>query len=175
MNLDRDGALLIAKREAIVLVAYQDGEHYSIGLGSNDPSLKAGDTITVAEAFARFKRDIAVREQALTDMLRVVVDQDQFNALFSLYYQSGNRNLRWLLPMINANAPKAVVAQCFPIREFSKNKAGEYMAGLEKRRRIEAAVYERGDYGEDPETVSLWRGDPRKTKPETYRVKPGDL
>ncbi|HET9535490.1 MAG TPA: hypothetical protein VFP43_09125, partial [Mesorhizobium sp.] len=90
-TLDKLGKLLIAKREAIVLIAYQDGEHRSIGMGSNDPSLRSGDTITVKQAFVRFAQDIARREQNLKNMFLREPSQDEFNALFSCYYQSGNR------------------------------------------------------------------------------------
>ena len=57
-KLDRNGKLFIANREALVLGAYWDGKHMSIGMGSNDPTLKAGDTITISEAFERFEDDI---------------------------------------------------------------------------------------------------------------------
>jgi hypothetical protein len=64
MKTSRDGILFIAGREALVLVAYEDGENkdgtprYSIGFGDN--SAKKGDRITTAAAWEKLVK--AVRE-----------------------------------------------------------------------------------------------------------------
>src|SRR3982750_3643296 len=90
-RLDRNGKLFIAKREGIALGAYQDGRHMSIGMGSNDPNLSVGDTITIEEAMERFSRDITKRETDLSKRIEVKPTQEQFNAFFSAYYQAGTR------------------------------------------------------------------------------------
>jgi len=178
MQLSRNGTIFLACREAIVTVAYQDGPHCSIGMGSNDPSLKPGDAITVKEAFARLKRDVASREAIVNRLLKVPVSQQQFDALFDLYYQNGNkpdgqgrRGFDHMASLINARDFGAAAAY-FP--ECDRNSAGQQMAGLHKRRVLEQAVFLRGDYG-DLSTVPFWPGDPKTTPRQTYTIQPGDL
>src|SRR6476659_2848064 len=102
MSLSRNGLLQLAGFEALVLTAYKDGEHHSIGFGSNDPKLKPGDTITAKEAFTRLKADVAKREPIVNKALKVPVTQHQFDALFSLYYQGGSDGLKAVADLINA-------------------------------------------------------------------------
>ena len=175
-TLDQRGKLLIAKREAIVLTAYQDGEHRSIGMGSNDPSLRSGDKITVKQAFERFAIDIARREQNLKNMFLREPSQDEFNALFSCYYQSGNRCVPWLVTLHNAKAPPQIVGETFSIRSFCTSKAGVYMTGLEKRRKIEGRVYASGEYEKDLWTIPLYHENPvTGAKSVPYEAVPEDL
>lgn len=172
MDLSTNGLRFIARREALVLVAYQDGPHKSIGFGSNDPSLKEGDRITAAEAFARLKQDVAPRARRVSNLLRKPVEQHQFDALVSLHYQSGNRYLPRIINLINeGNLHDA--AMTFP--SCDQNMAGERLPGLHKRRLLEQKLFMTGDYGIDLDEIPYWKGDPRKTKPETYHVQPGDF
>lgn len=178
MQLSRNGYIFLGCREAIVLVAYPDGPHLSIGCGSNDPSLRPGDTITVKEAFERLKRDVAAREAIVNRMLKVAVSQQQFDALFDLYYQNGNkpdgqgrRGFDHMAGLINAGRFDDAAAY-FP--ECCRNSAGESKDGLRKRRMMEQAVFLRGDYG-DLSAIPIWRGDPHTTLREIYRLQPGDI
>ena len=178
MQLSRNGAIFLACREAIVTVAYQDGQHCSIGMGSNDPSLKPGDTITVKEAFERLKRDVAAREAIVNRMLKVAVSQQQYDALFDLYYQNGNkpdgagrRGFDHMASLINARKFEDAAAY-FP--QCDRNSAGEPKDGLRKRRMMEQAVFLRGDYG-DLSTIPLYLGDPRIVPRQPYRLQPGDF
>src|SRR5690242_18099770 len=112
MRTSRNGILFIARREALVLTAYQDGPHMSIGFGDNDPSLKPGDTITVKEAFARLQRAIAARDVMLSrhiDKRGVTPTQQQYDACASLFYQAGTDNLDAVLNVWNE-----------PRRDFAK-------------------------------------------------------
>jgi lysozyme len=162
----RDGLLFIARREGLVLVAYQDGPHMSIGFGSNDPLLTLQDTITPAEAFIRLKRDIAPREQYVASLLRMPIKQHQFDAMVSLHYQSGTRFVPAVAALVKANQFD-VAAKTFPLFDFG-------IPGIHKRRLLEQNMFQFGDYG-DLSTIPMWRGDPRKTPQETYTVQPEDL
>lgn len=180
-TISRNGVLFIANREALVLSAYQDGPHPSIGFGSNSPALRVGDTITVRDAFRLLRKDIAKREPGLNSRVRVPLSQQQWDALFSLHYQSGNRYMPLdprpkgddrpdILRLINAGQ-MGDAAAAWP--DCDANLAGEQKAGLRKRRVLEQAVFLRGDYGQlDP--LPFWPGAP-VGKPQQYFLQPGDV
>jgi lysozyme len=176
-TVSRNGVLFIANREALVLTAYQDGPHPSIGFGSNSRDLRVGDTITVKDAFARLKADIAARESIVYRALRVALSRQQADALCSFYYQNGNKRdgqgrpgFTRMIQLINAGQIDEAAAY-FP--ECDRNSAGEQKAGLSKRRLLEQAVFQRGDYGQlDP--IPYWPGAP-VGPPQQYHLKPGDL
>ncbi len=174
----RNGIIFLACREALVTVAYQDGAHCSIGFGSNDPSLRPGDPISVRDAFARLKRDIAARETILNRALKVEVSQQQFDALLDFYYQNGNKpdgrgrpGFAHMMGLVNAGKFEDAAAY-FP--ECDRNSAGEQSAGLHKRRVLEQAIFLRGDYG-DLSIIPFWRGNPRTTAREQYHLQAGDI
>ena len=176
-TVSRNGVLFIANREALVLTAYQDGKHLSIGFGSNSPALRPGDTISVRDAFALLKRNIAEREKILGRALKVDLSQQQRDAVASFYYQNGDKKdgqgrpgFTTLAGLINAGKLDEAAAY-FP--ECDRNSAGEQKAGLRTRRLMEQAVWERGDYGQlDP--IKFWPGAP-KGPPQQYFLQPGDL
>ncbi|MGE8128984.1 lysozyme [Methylobacterium sp. NPDC080182] len=181
-TVSRNGVLFIANREALVLTAYSDGPHPSIGFGSNSPALRVGDTITVPDAFRLLRKDIASREPGLNKRIRVPLEQHQYDALFSLHYQSGNRYMPVdpreagderpdILRLLNAGRLNDAAA-AWP--DCDANLAGQRQEGLRKRRILEQAVFLRGDYGQlDP--LPYWPGDPRTTKRQAYHLRPEDL
>lgn len=170
-RLDRNGKLFIAHREAIVLGAYQDGPHMSIGMGDNDPTLKPGDTITVKQAFERFARAIAIREKELSRKFTREPSQEQFNALFSCFYQSGNHFVPFLIEMHNSGDDVRVVGAAFSRPEYC-TAGGRFMRGLQKRRQLEGKLYAFSEYEPDLDMVGLFHGDPRDpdTKQEQHKV-----
>jgi GH24 family phage-related lysozyme (muramidase) len=171
MQPSRKGLLFIAAREALVLQAYQDGAHLSIGFGSNDPALKPGDRITVKEAFKRLKKDVEARAEIVTKALTVPVLQHEFDAIFSAYYQSGTDALTDIAAAVNGG-DKSAVAQAF--LKHDTNAKGEPMPGLLKRRARELNLFLTGEYG-DLDKIPYWKGDPKKTPMGTYKVRAGDL
>src|SRR6478609_2581425 len=112
-RMDRNGKLFIAHREAIALGAYQDGPHMSIGMGYNNPSLQDGDTVTVKRAFELLNSAIAEREVKMSKKLKVPPTQEQFNALMSAYYQSGNRFVWDLVDMHNNHEDIKFIGSAF--------------------------------------------------------------
>jgi lysozyme len=171
VQTSRNGKLFIARREGLVLVAYPDGPHHSIGFGHNDPDLKPGDKITVKWAFNILADDLEAREKTLNKILRVPVTQAQFDALMSLMYQSGNRYIHDVVKLINAGD---FVAAANLLPECDRNLAGEKLGGLRKRRDLEQKLFQTGDYGElNP--IPFWEGNPRTTPRGEYHVTEDDL
>lgn len=172
MELSTNGLRFIARREALVLVSYEDGPHRSIGFGHNDPKLKPGDEITAKEAFALLKEDVKPRAVRVTKLLKADLPQHAFDALVSLHYQSGNRYLPSIVALIN-NGRRYEAAMQLP--NCDRNLAGVQVVGLHRRRLLEQKLFLTGDYGDDLDAIPFWRGNPHKTKPETYHVKPEDF
>ena len=171
MKTSRNGILFIACREGLVLTAYPDGKNNAIGFGHNSATVKPGATITVAEAFALLASDLAPREKTLNADLKVQVEQQQFDALMSLYYNTGSHYLPKLLALINAGKADEAAA-LFP--SCNVNAAGQVLAGLTTRRLEEQAMFTSGNYGALGK-IPFWRGNPKTTKMATYAVQPGDL
>jgi GH24 family phage-related lysozyme (muramidase) len=181
-TVSRNGVLFIANREALVLTAYQDGPHCSIGFGSNSPALKLGDKITVKHAFDLLKADIAKREAGLNKRVHISLTQAQWDALFSLHYQSGNRympvepretgdNRPDILRLINAEKLDEA-ADSWP--DCDQNLAGEHISGLRKRRLLEQGVFAHGEYGA-LDLIPYWPDNPRTTRMQQYQIQPGDV
>lgn len=170
------GLRFTARREALVLCAYEDGKHLSIGFGDNDPSLKPGDTITVAEAFKRLKKAVKPRVKDLNRWLKVQLEPHQFSAIFSMYYQSGGNFLRkeGLIDLINAGHSWQAIDR-FP--EFDTKQDGKggivHDVNLRRRRLLEQKLWRTGDYG-SLSPIPIWRhGYPGPF--EWYHVQPGDF
>lgn len=182
MNPSREILIFILQREALVLTAYQDGWHdkartvpkYSIGVGTSDPSLKPGDTITIEEALRRFKVGVTERARYISRLLKVPVTQNQFDALLSLYYQGGNLKLKPVIALINAGDVEEA-GRLFTRQSMGTDEHGHPSPGLFKRRAKERLVFDHGYYGDLKEPVKLYRGPPRTTKPEEYVVRDRDF
>jgi len=171
MKTSRNGILFIARREALVLVAYQDGVHRSIGFGSNSETLKEGDTITVKGAFALLRKDIEEREKRIEGLLKRSLKTHQWDALMSLHYQSGNRYLPAIAALLNAKQDVTALELWLLC---DRNLAGQRLDGLHKRRVLEVKLFQNGEYGE-LSPIPFWRGNPRSTKREEYEVRDADL
>ena len=115
-----------------------DGMPWTIGWGSTGPDIRGGVIWTQAECDARFDRDILkyVNEvaQALGDALTTA---NQFDALVSFHYNTGAID-RASLTRLHRQGRFAEAQG-----EFGKwvHNNGPVLAGLEKRRAEEAALY----------------------------------
>lgn len=153
------GLCFIARQEACVLVPYQDGAHYSIGYGHNDKMLTASSpAITAEQAWALFRKDMRPRELTVVSWLKVPVEQHQFDALTSAYYQKGSK-VREVINLVNDGDQLEALAL---LLTFNRNK-GKFAYGLAKRRFEEATLFRKADYG-DLSKMKFWDGDPRTTQ-----------
>src|SRR5215218_8036327 len=116
MDLSPKGAHFIVRREAIVLAPYRDGfldeaktqPRWSIGMGAL--AKKGGRTkpITVKKAFHLLHKEVETRVQNVAWALGVrvwsqppvPVQQWQFDAVFSLYYQGGSDGLKAVAALV---------------------------------------------------------------------------
>lgn len=144
MKTSNSGVALIKGFEGKQLVAYDDGVGvWTIGFGTikylNGVRVKRGDKCTEAQAEQYLRNDLITFENALNQLVKVPLNQNQFDALVSFTYNLGETNLRssTLLKKLNAKDYKGAAA------EFLKwNKAGgKVMNGLVKRRKAEMELF----------------------------------
>jgi len=175
MKTSIDGAQFIACREALVSRAYVDGKHkdgrlkYSIGFGSQTNEPKEGDTITIEDAFARLKADIAERDITIRRIITAPIRQCEWDAVASLFYQSGTKALRTVGELFNAGEPIFAMAAFL---QFNKDQ-GVPSKGLTKRRIREMIMGVDRYYG-DLSQVAFFDGNPR-TAARQYMPFPANI
>lgn len=135
----RAGIELIKKWEGLRLRAYLcPAGVWTIGFG-HTRTAKPGMVITPAEAERLLLADLRAFEKALTSLVRVRLNQNQFDALVSLIYNIGPTNFArsTLLKMLNAGDYRGAAAQ------FGRwtRAGGKVLAGLVSRRAEEAALF----------------------------------
>ncbi|WP_427313383.1 lysozyme [Cupriavidus sp. H39] len=115
------------------------GAPWTIGYGHTGPDVRPGLVIDEPEAAALLMDDLALREAAVSRLVRVQVGQNQFDALVSLVYNIGVRNFEssTLLRKLNAGDYRGAADE-FP---RWNRAAGRVMEGLTRRRLDERAQF----------------------------------
>jgi lysozyme len=149
MKIDQTAKDFIVGFEGVRLKAYQDSVGvWTIGVGSTYPTVQPGQVITQQEAMDRFDRDISKFETGVTNLVKVQLEQCQFDALVSFAFNVGLGNLAksTLLKKVNAGQFNQVPS------EFLKwDKAGgRSLPGLTRRRHAEAAMFAKAHGTEAP-------------------------
>lgn len=131
---------LIKYWEELRLEAYlpTPNDVWTIGWG-HTKGVKKGDTITVEEAKDFLREDIAWAEAAVNDLVKVKLNQNQFDALVSFVFNVGTTNFKksTLLKKLNAGDYNGAAEQ-FP--RWNKQK-GKVLNGLVKRRADEMQYF----------------------------------
>lgn len=138
MRTSDEGLAAIMDREGLKLHAYPDpatgGEPWTIGVGHTG-GVKQGDTCTREEAIDWLRQDAVTAEKCINNSVRVVLTQNQFDALVSFVFNVGCGNFRssTLLRKLNEGDDLAAADQ-FAVWNKA---AGKVMAGLTNRRESE--------------------------------------
>lgn len=153
MKTSEHGLAFIKRWESEKLVAYQcSAQVWTIGVGHTAamgaPFPVKGMKITPAESDSIFRRDIAAIEEQVKPLLKVHVNQRQFDTLISFVFNVGIGAFRnsTLLKKLNASKYDEVPSE---LLKWVRAK-GKIVPGLENRRRAEA---------------DLWRGAPTDKQP----------
>lgn len=95
MRLDKEGFDLLVNFEKIAYKSYKDRAGYSIGIGHyilpHEQYLMRA-TLNMAQVMMLFNKDSQTYQKELNNLLNkhhIKVNQRQFNALFSCYYNMG--------------------------------------------------------------------------------------
>lgn len=169
MNISNSGLDFIKDYEGLRLKAYKvlDSEkHYTIGYGHYGSDVRFGQTITKAKADELFKKDVKRFENAVNRLVKVDINQNQFDALVSFAYNVGEGALQdsTLLSKLNRGDFKGASAE-FP--RWNKS-GGKVLAGLTKRRAKERALFDKAT------AKSTGTKSQAKSGASSYTVKSGD-
>lgn len=141
MKLSQNGLDLIKEFEGLRLKAYPDiGGVPTIGYGTTGPDIKLGMEITKAKAEELLRADVAAFERGVSDLVKVAINQNEFDALVSFSYNVGLNALKTstLLRLLNDGSDRSIVAN-----EFLRwNKVGDRVVeGLTRRRKAERDLF----------------------------------
>tara|TARA_Y100001937_G_scaffold17583_1_gene24309 strand:+ start:1609 stop:2052 length:444 start_codon:yes stop_codon:yes gene_type:complete len=140
MKISKEGISLIKNYEGCRLEAYQDSVGiWTIGYGVIK-GVKEGDKINQEEADHLLQEELPEYEGYINDMIKVPLEQCQFDALVCWVYNLGPNNLKdsTLLKVINEKNYEDVPEQ---IKRWNK-AGGVVLAGLVKRRAAEADLFQ---------------------------------
>lgn len=144
MQTSEKGIALIKQFEGCKLTAYQDSVGvWTIGYGWTQPvdgkPIRAGMTIKQETAERLLKTGLVSYESDVSRLVKVILNQGQFDALVSFTYNLGARSLSTSTLLRKLNAGDYAGAA----DEFLRwNKAGgKVLNGLTRRREAERALF----------------------------------
>lgn len=140
MKISQKGLNLIKSFEGLELKAYKDSVRVvTIGYGSTGAHVSMDQTITAQQAEDLLRKDVSRFEEGVTKLVKVPLNQNQFDALVSFSFNLGLGNLgsSTLLKKLNASDYQGAAL------EFERwNKAGgKILNGLTKRRLAEKELF----------------------------------
>lgn len=139
MRTSQRGLSLIKSFEGLRLQAYQDSVGvWTVGYGTTR-GVSAGMSITKEQAERMLLNDVQRFEPELGKLVKVALNQNQWDALMSFVYNLGAANLAssTLLKLLNRGDYQGAADQ------FSRwvNAGGKRLEGLVKRRAAERALF----------------------------------
>lgn len=139
MRTSKNGIDLIKKFEGIKTKAYKcPAGVWTIGYG-HTKNVQKGDTCTMAQAVEFLKEDLRVFECAINDLVKVELNQNQFDGIISFVYNVGIGAFQ------DSTLRKFLNAGHFPLAagQFDRwNKAGGVvLEGLVRRRAAEKELF----------------------------------
>ena len=140
MKISEEGLSLIKKFEGCKLEAYQDAVGiWTIAYG-RIKEVKEGHTCTQEQAEAWLDEELHEYQSYIDDMVKVDLEQCQYDALVAWVYNLGPSNLKasTLLKVLNTSKYKDVPEQ---IKRWNK-AGGKVLDGLIRRRKAEALLFE---------------------------------
>lgn len=134
------GRQLIESFEGLKLTAYQDMVGvWTIGYGHTGADVKPGLTINAGQAAALLSADLAKFERGVAQLVTLLLNQHQFDALVSFSYNLGLGSLKnsTLLKLLNSGDVAAAAEQFL---RWDK-AGGRQVAGLTRRRQAERELF----------------------------------
>lgn len=137
---------LIQSCEGCKLTTYADqGGLNTIGYGHTGSFATPGNTITQEQAVTLLNGDIAITDHAVTRLVKVALNQPQFDALVSLTFNIGQGNFANSTVLKLLNLGHTTLA-CAHFMDWVK-AAGVTDQGLVNRRKKEQALFMEAEGG----------------------------
>jgi len=140
MKISSDGLELIKHFEGCETTAYQDSVGvWTIGYG-HTKGVEEGQSCSIEDAETMLADEMDEYEGYINSMVKVDLEQHEFDALVAWVYNLGPTNLRssTLLRVLNEGKMQEVPQQ---MRRWNKAK-GKVLPGLERRRLAESMLFE---------------------------------
>ena len=146
MHTSSNGISFIKRWEGLVTKAYRDiAGIWTIGYGHTagfrDGRFNKSTTLSNKEAELLLRADLASREDTVRRLVRVSLNQNEFDALVSFEFNTGALHRSTALKLLNArNRPAAAEALTW----WNKARIGEQLTevpGLTRRRAAEAELF----------------------------------
>lgn len=143
MNISENGIALIKKFEGLELHAYKpvpQETYFTIGYGHYGHDVKAGQVITEAQADAFLRSDLATAVTGVNGLVKVPLNQNEFDALVSFAFNCGYQALKGSSLLADLNAKNYAGAG----QEFGKwihGAGGVILQGLVDRREAEKELF----------------------------------
>lgn len=144
MKLSPKGIAFIELWEGLKLKAYRDSKGLpTIGIGTtrypDGTKVKMGDACTKEQAYEWFRFDVARFEAFVNRVIKVPLNQNQFDALVSLVYNIGETNFTegTVDDKLNAKQFDAALKTWL----LYVNSGGKKIAGLVNRRQAEVKLF----------------------------------
>jgi len=169
-KINKEGLALIKRWEGLRTTAYKDSAGiWTIGYGhtssAGKPRVYHGLRITEDEADAILARDLSQYERAVSEAVKMQINDNQFAALVSFAYNVGASAFKrsTLVKKLNKGNYDAVPA------ELMKwvNAGGKKLKGLENRRAAEAGLWVQGEFVASRDVKPQPVNDNPVAKPET--------
>lgn len=152
MKISDKGLEMIKKAEGYMPKIYLDQAGLpTIGYGhlltktEKASGLFEGKELSKAEATELLRRDVQEAEESIGQLVKVQLNQNQFDALVDFVFNVGTNALKTstLLKLLNAGDYASVPAQLMRWNKITNPKTGkkEPLAGLTKRRQREADLW----------------------------------
>lgn len=140
MKISQKGVDLVKFFEGLELKAYKDSVGvWTWGYGSTGPHVTPCKVGTKEEAEKLLKKDLERFEKGVSDLVKVALNQNQFDALVSFSFNLGLGNLKSSTLLKKLNAKDYIGAS----KEFERwNRAGgKVLTGLTRRRIAERDLF----------------------------------
>ncbi|MCP5362255.1 MAG: lysozyme [Hyphomicrobiales bacterium] len=145
LSISRNGITFIAEHEAFKPEVYLDQAGYpTIGYGHKLLSGESyPDGISREEALTLLEKDVSKAESAIQRLVKVSLNQHQYDALVSLVYNIGSGNFAssTLLRLLNQRRFSEAAEQFFVWNKVTVNGMLQESRGLTKRRKQERARF----------------------------------
>lgn len=166
-------------REAFVSVAYEDGIYktgpmkgqpaysYEFGMQTTieGKRVKLGDTSTIEAGLLHVRSFFDSNDKVMNNLIKVDIQQHEWDAAASLFYQSGIDEIREVSGWFNAGVDIIDIAEgLLQWNYVTKDGKKMRLKGLSIRRTREELLMKAGEYG-DISRYRYYDGDPAVTTP----------